>query len=101
MEGIRGSETVWNRNCLINLHVGSCSFTVSSVTFIAPKDAGAGKIEIQIDGQSRATADLSTAGARQAQQVVCESTGLTPGKHAINIVNLGPGSVAVDALVVR
>jgi alpha-L-fucosidase len=81
--------------------VWSSSFTGSSVSVIAPKEAGAGKIEIQIDGQSRATADLSTAGARQAQQVVCELTGLTPGKHAINIVNRGPGPVAVDALVLR
>jgi alpha-L-fucosidase len=79
----------------------SCSFIGTSVSVIAPKEAGAGKIEIQIDGQTRATADLSTAGARQAQQLVCEVTGFTSGKHSINIVNRGPGPVAVDALVVR
>ena len=66
-----------------------------------PKEAGAGKIEIQIDGQTRATADLSTTGARQAQQTVCEVTGLPPGKHTITIINRGPGPVAVDALIVR
>ena len=49
------------------------------VAVIAPKEAGAGKMEIVIDGQTRATADLSTNGARQSQQVVCEVTGLTPG----------------------
>ncbi|MGA2174175.1 MAG: alpha-L-fucosidase [Verrucomicrobiota bacterium] len=81
--------------------VWSCSFTGSSLKVIAPREAGAGKIEIQIDGQSRATADLSTPGTRQAQQVVCEVTGLTAGKHAISIVNRGPGPVAVDALIVR
>jgi alpha-L-fucosidase len=81
--------------------VWSCSFTGSSVAVIAPKDAGAGKIEIQIDGETRATADLSTADARQAQQVVCEVTGLTAGKHAVTIVNRGPGPVAVDAIVAR
>ena len=81
--------------------VWSCSFTGSSVSVIAPKEAGAGKIEIQIDGQTRATADLSTTGARQAQQTVCEVTGLTPGKHTIAIINRGPGPVAVDALIVR
>jgi alpha-L-fucosidase len=79
----------------------SCLFTGSSVAVIAPKEAGAGKIEIQIDGQTRGTADLSTTGARQAQQKVCEVTGLTPAKHAIRIVNRGPGPVAVDALIVR
>jgi alpha-L-fucosidase len=81
--------------------VWSCSFTGTSVSVIAPKEAGAGKIEIQIDGQTRATADLSTTGTRQPQQTVCEVTGLTSGKHTINLVNRGPGPVAVDALVVR
>lgn len=81
--------------------VWSCSFVGNSVSVIAPKEAEAGKIDIQIDGQTRATADLSTTGARQAQQTVCEVTGLTPGKHAIRIVNRGPGPVAVDALIVR
>jgi alpha-L-fucosidase len=81
--------------------VWSCSFTGSSMTVIAPKEAGSGKIEVQIDGQSRATADLSTTGARQAQQRVCVVTDLTPGKHSIAIINRGPGPVAVDALVVQ
>jgi hypothetical protein len=81
--------------------VWSCSFTGNSVSIIAPKEPGAGKIEVQIDGQTRATADLSMTGARQAQQVVCEVNGLTSGKHTIAIVNRGPGSVAVDAVVVR
>jgi alpha-L-fucosidase len=81
--------------------VWSCSFTGSSVSVIAPKEAGTGKIEVQIDGQTRATADLSTTGARQAQQRVCEVTDLSLGKHFIAIINRGPGSVAVDALVVH
>lgn len=79
----------------------TCSFTGSSVSVIAPKEAGAGKIEIQIDGVVRATADLSTGGPRLAQQRVCEVTGLAPGKHTIHLVNRGPGPVAVDALIVR
>ncbi|MGO8678641.1 MAG: alpha-L-fucosidase [Limisphaerales bacterium] len=81
--------------------VWSSSFAGAAVSIIAPKEPGAGKIEIQIDGQTRATADLSTTDARRAQQTVCEITGLTPGKHAISIVNRGPGPVAVDALVAR
>ncbi|MGA8669488.1 MAG: alpha-L-fucosidase [Terracidiphilus sp.] len=81
--------------------VWSCVFTGSNISVIAPKDAGAGRIEIHIDGQSRATADLSTTGVRHPQQTVCDVTGLTPGKHSIAIVNRGPGPVAVDALVVQ
>jgi len=79
----------------------SCTFTGSNISVIAPKEAGAGSIEVQIDGQIRATADLSTTGARQAQQTFCDVTGLTPDKHSITIVNKGPGPVAVDALVVQ
>jgi alpha-L-fucosidase len=81
--------------------VWSASFTGSSISVIAPKEVGAGKIEIRIDGQPRATADLSTAGVRLAQQVVAEITGLAPGQHSIAIVNLGGSPVAVDALIVR
>ena len=81
--------------------VWSCSFTGRRITVIAPKEAGAGKIEIQIDGETRATADLSMTGARQARQVVYEINSLAPGKHAIHIVNRGPGPVAADAIVVR
>ena len=81
--------------------VWSYSFTGTSIKIIAPKESGAGKIEVQIDGETRATVDLSTTGMRQAQQVVWEGTGLTPGKHAIGIINRGGGPVAVDAIIVR
>jgi hypothetical protein len=57
--------------------------------------------EIQIDGQSRATADLSTTGKRLAQQVAAEVSDLTPGEHTISMVNRGPGPVAVDTLIAR
>src|ERR1017187_7007224 len=81
--------------------VWSCSFTGNNVSVIAPKETGDGKIEIQIDGHICATVDLSTTGARQAQQRVCEVTDLTHGQHAIAIVNRGPGPVALDALFVQ
>ena len=53
-----------------------------------------------VRGSSMA-ADLFITGVRQAQQVVCKVAGLTPGKHAISIVNRGPGPVAIDALIVK
>ena len=81
--------------------VWSCSFIGSSLSVIAPREAGAGKIDVQIDGRSRVLADLSTTGARQAQQVVGEVTGLAAGKHTLGLVNRGPGPVAVDAVIVR
>ena len=81
--------------------VWTCSFNGSSITIIAPKEAGAGKIEVLVDGQTRATADLSITGTRLAQQRVCNVTGLDHGQHSLAIINRGPGPVAVDALVVR
>lgn len=81
--------------------VWRCSFTGSGVSVIAPREPGAGKIEIQIDGQTRVTADLSTGGARQAQAKVWEVDRLAPGKHTLTLIHRGPGPVAVDALVVR
>ncbi|NLX25912.1 MAG: hypothetical protein GXY61_08145 [Lentisphaerae bacterium] len=81
--------------------VWSSSFSGTAVTVVAPKEADAGSIEIQIDGQIRETVDLSTNGPRQPQQRVCEVTGLAPGQHTIRIIHRGAGSVAVDALVVK
>jgi len=81
--------------------VWSCSFKGKNVSVIAPKEAGAGKMEILIDGHSRLIADLATTGPRQARQVVAEVKGLSSGSHVIKIINRGPGPVAVDALMVR
>jgi len=81
--------------------VWSGSFTGGNITVIAPKERGAGKIEVQIDGQTRAKADLSVMDKRQPQQVVCKVTNLTPGTHIISIINCGPGPVAVDAILVQ
>ena len=81
--------------------VWSSSFSGSGVTVVAPKESGAGRLEVQIDGQTRETVDLSTTGARLSQQVVCEVTGLAPGKHTIRIIDRGGGPVAVDALIIQ
>ncbi|MCX6262311.1 MAG: hypothetical protein NTY95_16020 [Bacteroidia bacterium] len=81
--------------------VYTLSFTGNTVKVISPRDEGAGQMEIQIDGKTRATAYLSTIGTRRAQQVVCEISGLNSGKHTISIINRGPGPVAVDAIFIN
>ncbi len=105
----------WTRRCNLNTgdfnndltfsdtpgDIWTTSFTGTAVSVIAPKEPGAGTIEIQIDGKNRALADLSTTGPRQAQQAVSELTGLPSGKHTISIIHRGTGPVAVDALVAR
>jgi hypothetical protein len=47
----------------------------------APKESGDGKIEIQIDGEAQATADLAASGSREAQQLLAEVSGLTHDQH--------------------
>jgi alpha-L-fucosidase len=81
--------------------VWSSSFTGTSITVITPKEAGAGMIEIGIDGQIRALVDLSTTGERKPQQMVFQETGLPDGKHYVTITNRGTAKVAVDALIIR
>jgi len=77
------------------------SFAGKSISVVAPREPGAGKIEIKIDGKTRATVDLSTGGARKAQQEVYKMSGLNAGKHSISIINRGGGKVSIDALVVH
>ncbi|HVZ86511.1 MAG TPA: alpha-L-fucosidase [Polyangia bacterium] len=81
--------------------VWTTTFTGRGVTVYAPKQSGAGTIQVQIDGQSQGTANLSVNGARQAQQAVFTMSGLVAGDHTISIVNQGPGPVAIDAIVVQ
>ena len=81
--------------------IWSCSFTGRNLSVVAPKEKGAGMIEVQIDGKSLGKTDLSANGIHKPQQIVFNKNDLTPGKHVINIINCGPGPVAVDAIIVR
>jgi hypothetical protein len=56
--------------------IWSSSFTGTGVSVIAPKESGAGKIEIQIDGQTRAMADLSTTATAGAVLIFRTARGL-------------------------
>jgi hypothetical protein len=94
----------YNNDLTTSVTVGdtwTATFTGTAIAVYAPKESGAGKIEIQIDAEAKTTADLAASGARQAQQLVSEVTDLSAGQHTISIVNRGPGSVAVDAIVVQ
>jgi alpha-L-fucosidase len=94
----------YNKDLATSTTVGdtlTATFAGTDVAVYAPKESGSGKIEIQIDGETKATADLSASGARQAQQLVAEVGDLAAGDHVISIINRGPGPVAVDAIVVK
>lgn len=79
--------------------VWSCSFTGNNISVIAPKEEGSGKIEIQVDGKTLSTVDLSTSGKRKPKQLVCQLSDLGEGNHIMKIVNRGSGKVAIDALI--
>lgn len=79
----------------------SFAFSGTGVSIIAPQQAGAGKIEVLIDGKSIKTIDLSAAGARKSQNIVYQTGKLTAANHTLTIVNRGGGIVAIDALIVN
>ena len=81
--------------------VWSATFAGSSLSLYAPKEAGAGSIEVQIDGAAPTTVDLSATGGRMPQQMVFQVTGLAAGEHVITVTDLGTGPVAIDAIVVK
>lgn len=112
--GVRMAEG-WFRQC--NLNAGDFNndltistkpgarwrfgFTGSSVSLLAPREPGAGKIEVSVDGKKSLLVDLSGGGSRQSQQVVYTNNHLAYGSHTIEVINRGGGAVAVDALIVR
>lgn len=81
--------------------VWRCTFTGKNITVMAPKEASAGTMEIQLDGKTRAVVDLSTSGKRAPQQAVFNATGLRAGKHQLRLIHQGPGKVSVDALIIN
>lgn len=81
--------------------IWTSSFTGTTVSVIAPKEQGAGKIEIKIDEKSKAVVDLAVTGARKPQQIVYEANGLSSGKHSLSIIHRGNDKVAVDALIIK
>jgi alpha-L-fucosidase len=83
----------WSRRC----NLGTGDFNNDLYVSNTPGDLWS---YIQIDGQTRGMVDLA-AHERQAQQSVWEVSGLAPGEHSIAVIHRGPGSVAVDALIVR
>jgi alpha-L-fucosidase len=81
--------------------VWTSSFTGKSISVIAPKETGAGKVEIVIDGKLRGVVDLSNRENRKSQQLVYKSQSLSSGRHVIKIINRGGGPVAIDALIIE
>ena len=92
----------YNNDLTISDKIGSAMTYVgkaSTVAVVCPKEPGAGKIEVQVDGKSRGIYDLSTGRQRLPQQRICVINDLSPSsEHAITVINRA-GTVAVDAFI--
>ena len=74
------------------------AFTGTGIEVLSEKNADHGVMEIYLDGQLKQSVDLSLRNfPRLAQVVVFRTYGLPPGRHAIKVVNKGPGFGIIDA----
>jgi hypothetical protein len=76
------------------------AFIGRRIELIGTKGAGCGNSEVSIDGTRPQIVSLASP-SRQTQAVLLTRGGLSPGPHAIRIVNKGEAVVAIDALDVR
>jgi len=77
---------------------GILRFTGRGVSVIAPKEAGAGKIEVQVDGQTARQPTCPPPASASPNRRCVKSPALQPAKHVISIINRGSPTLAVDAL---
>ncbi|PJJ80084.1 alpha-L-fucosidase [Mucilaginibacter auburnensis] len=79
----------------------SFSFAGTNVSVVAPKQAGAGKVNVLLDGKLVKIVDLSASGDSKRQQTVFTAKGLKQAAHTLTIINAGNKPVAIDALIVN
>jgi hypothetical protein len=77
------------------------TFTGTGVSFISEKSSDQGQIAWSVDGQVSQTADTSSAGARQAQQVIFASPTLASGSHVLKITKNSGSRMTVDAFRIQ
>lgn len=74
------------------------TFTGTGVQYISERNGDMGTVDVYLDNAFQATVNLRISGARQAQQVVWERSGLPRGSHTIRIVNRSTSVGMIDAL---
>ena len=71
----------------------------TTITIIAPKEKGAGVLEVVVDGVSQGVFSLATDGPRQPRERICTIKDLPSGPdHTVTLINRG-GRVSVDAFI--
>ncbi|MEU3184043.1 carbohydrate-binding protein [Streptomyces sp. NPDC006923] len=73
------------------------TFTGTGVQYLSERNGDMGTVDVYLDNVLQATVNLRITGARQAQQVVWEKSGLSRGSHTIRIVNRSTSVGMIDA----
>ncbi|MDX3852402.1 glycosyl hydrolase family 95 catalytic domain-containing protein [Streptomyces sp. AK02-01A] len=73
------------------------TFTGTGIQYLSERNGDMGTVDVYLDNVLQATVNLRISGARQAQQVVWEKSGLSRGSHTIKIVNQSTSVGMIDA----
>ncbi len=73
------------------------SFTGTDVQWIGPKDNNGGIADVYVDGSQVGTVDTYSPAGKLFQQVLFSDTGLSPGRHTLQIVVSGQQNPASSA----
>lgn len=73
------------------------TFTGTGIQYLSERNGDMGKVDVYLDNALQGTVDLYVSGARQAQQVVWQKSGLVSGSHTIKVVNKSTSVGMIDA----
>ncbi|WP_157874475.1 glycoside hydrolase family 95-like protein [Streptomyces sp. AcH 505] len=73
------------------------TFTGTGIQYLSERNGDMGKVDVYLDNALQSTVDLYVSGARQAQQVVWQKSGLAGGSHTIKVVNKSTSVGMIDA----
>jgi hypothetical protein len=74
----------------------SCTFMGTAVSYITETNADEGSVQVYLDGTLQATVSAYSA-ARQTQQTVWSTSGLSPGSHMLKLVKASGTYMLLDA----
>ena len=76
------------------------TFTGTGVDLLGERNSDQGTAQFTVDGGNPVTADTS-AGTREAQQVIFSASGLAAGRHVLTVTKLSGGWLTVDGARIR
>ena len=73
------------------------TFTGTGIDYLAPMEAADGTANVILDGAQVGTTQATFSGSYTPQQFLYQVSGLTPGRHTLQLVKTGGSYVQVDA----